>query len=319
MSSLLQRLIKPAPAVLLLICSAASLADPTAQVDLSRTMADREREIYSKARTVVDMTADELRQTFPAEFRDLEFDENQEQLPSLLREVADRVAVLIRDIPNTTSREQVRRERMRNNMTVDSSSTQNYNYLVLPGLSGPWEEIRTDSKGRPLAVENVQDSYAMTSGFAGLALFFHPGSLAGSRFRLLGRQSSEPRAYLIAFAQRPESGQLTGRLRTPLMVNPALIMYQGMAWIDPVTHQIVRMRTDLLAPRRDVYLARQTTEIWYGEVLFTSSTQTFWLPREVLVTLEWNGQFYRNRHRYSDYLVFSVESRDKLEQPKIKK
>ncbi len=159
----------------------------------------------------------------------------------------------------------------------------------------------------------------MTSGFAGLTLFFHPGSLSGSRFRLLGRQRSEPNAYQIAFAQRPESRQPAGRLETPLMLTPTLIMYQGLAWVDPQTHQLLRMRTDLLAPRRDVYLARQTTEIWYGEVHFTSNSQAFWLPREVLVTLEWNGQVYRNRHRYSDYLVFSVESQDKLVQPKIKK
>jgi hypothetical protein len=79
------------------------------------------------------------------------------------------------------------------------------------------------------------------------------------------------------------------------------------------------MRTDLLAPRSDVLLARQTTEIWYQEVHFADVPQVFQLPREVLVTTDFNGQTYRNRHRYSDYVVFSVESRDKLEQPRIKK
>ncbi len=159
----------------------------------------------------------------------------------------------------------------------------------------------------------------MTSGFAGLALFFHTDSLSGSRFRLLGRERSEPGNYVLAFAQRPETAHPTGQLRTFLLWEPALILYQGIAWVDPGNHQIVRMRTDLLAPRTDVYLSRQSTEIWYGEVRFATSAHAFWLPREVLVTMVWAGQVYRNRHRYSDYLVFSVESRDKLEQPKIKK
>jgi len=96
-------------------------------------------------------------------------------------------------------------------------------------------------------------------------------------------------------------------------------MYQGFAWVDPQSHQILRMRTDLLAPRSDVRLPRQTTEIRFGEVHFDSYSQAFWLPREVLVTVEYERQIYRNRHLYSDYLVFLVESKDKLEQPRIKK
>lgn len=158
----------------------------------------------------------------------------------------------------------------------------------------------------------------MSSGFAGLVLVFHPG-LSSSRFRLLGRQRTAPNCYLVGFAQRPESAQPWDKFMTPLMLAPASIMYQGLAWVDPRNHQIVRMRTDLLAPRRDVLLARQTTEIWFSEVRFSSNPQEFWMPREVLVTIEYNGQTYRNRHLYSDYLVFMVESKDKLEQPKIKK
>lgn len=290
-----------------------------AQVNLSKLLSDRELEIYANARTVVDMTSDELIRAYPRECADLALDDNQEELPALLWEAAERVKALVRDIPNTTSREQVRRERLRNKLTVDDTSTRTYNYLVLSSMSGPWEEIRTDSKGRPINVFDAQDEFFMTSGFAGLVLFFHPGSVTTCRFRLLGRQRSEPGAYLIAFAQRPD-GPAVGSMRTPLMSTSAVsIMYQGLAWVDPRTHQILRMRTELLAPRIDVYLARQTTEIWYAEVRFASSAQTFWLPREVLATFEWRGQVYRNRHLYSDYLVFSVESQDKLVQPKIKK
>ena len=319
MSNLPHCLTKALPAILLVICSSLGFARRSGQVSLSLAMADREMEIYALARTVIDMTSDELLRAFPDEVSDLEFSDSQEELPVLLRDVGDRVESLARDIPNTASREQVRRELLRENLKVDDASTQTYNYLVLPGMSGLWEEIRTDSKGHPVAVGNTQDSYFMTSGFAGVALFFHPGSQAQSRFRLLGRQRSKPNAYVIAFAQRPEKAQPTGRLKTPYMLAPARLMFQGLAWVDPRSHQILRMRTDLLAPRRDVMLARQTTEIWFSEVHFSSNPRVFWLPHEVLVTVEWNGQIYRNRHRYSDYLVFSVESNDKLEQPRIKK
>ena len=97
------------------------------------------------------------------------------------------------------------------------------------------------------------------------------------------------------------------------------MMYHGLAWIDPRNHQILRMRTDLLAPRMDVLLARLTTEVWYREEHFSASPQAFWLPREVVVTIGWNGRVYKNRHRYSEYRVFSVVSDDKLHQLTIKK
>ena len=81
----------------------------------------------------------------------------------------------------------------------------------------------------------------------------------------------------------------------------------------------MRMRADLLAPRMDVFLARQTAEIWFREVRFSTSPQAFWLPREVVITMVWKGQTYKNHHLYSDYRVFSVVSDGKLQRPIIKK
>jgi hypothetical protein len=307
------------PAILLIACGSTGLGLRAAQVNLSKLKSSLELEIYAQARTVVDLTVAELRRDFPKECSDLQFDDDQAELPELLRKTGASVEALIRDIPNTTSKEQVHRERRRDTGVFDYASDQNYNYLVLPGKMGFWEETRTDTKGRPLALRNTSDSFMMTSGFAGLATFFHPQYQDGSRFRLLGRQSSESDAYVIAFAQSPENGRPTGSFESMLMLTPAVILYQGLAWVDPQTHQILRMRTDLLAPRKDILLARQTTEIWFHEVRFQDSPHAFWLPREVLVTTEWSGWTFRNRHRYSEYLVFSVESLDKLEHPKIKK
>jgi hypothetical protein len=305
--------------ILLIACGSAGLGLRAAQVNLMKTQAQEELAIYAKARTVVDMTSEELLRDYPKECGDLEFDDNQVELNTLLKKTGERVEALFRDIPNTGSKEQVRRERLKNDGSVDSASTQNFFYLVLPSKTGLWEEIRTDDKGRPLPVASMPGSSFMTSGHAGVAIFFHPLYQDSSRFRVLGRQRAESNAWVIGFAQKPEDGRPAGRFESELMLTTARIMYQGLAWIDPGTHQILRMRTDLLAPRRDVMLARQTTEIWYQEVRFADVPQVFRLPREVLVTTDLNGQTYRNRHRYSDYVVFSVESRDKLEQPKIKK
>ena len=96
-------------------------------------------------------------------------------------------------------------------------------------------------------------------------------------------------------------------------------MYQGFAWVNPASCQIVRLRQWLLAPRADALLAEADSDILFGEVRFQSVAGSFWLPREVVVTLRFSGQLYRNRHRYADYRVFTVEVEQKVAPPAVKK
>jgi len=159
----------------------------------------------------------------------------------------------------------------------------------------------------------------LTSGFASVSLHFHPKHQFGCRFRYLGRQRSEPYAHVIAFAQKPGIADIVCTFTTELRPAPARLLYQGFAWVDPRSYQIVRMRLSLLAPRNDVFLAAATSDIRFGEVRFQSVTAAFWLPREVVVTLFFYGQMFRNRHRYSDYQVATVGVEEKFAPPAVKK
>jgi len=254
------------------------------------------------------------------DLRDLRFEENNEERDLLLKKVGERVETFFHDFPNTVSKEQIRQERSNLSTGIKNSVTQNFNYSFYPDKDGYfWEETRMDSKGRPLRNDQISGFSFLTWGFAGMCMLFHPRHQFGSRFRYLGKQISGSHAEVIAFAQKPESGDVLGTYLGETMVTPALIMYQGLVWVDPETYQIVRMRTDLLAPRNDIGLSSQTSEIWFSEVRFKSIPQTFWLPREVVVTSVILGQMCRNTHRYSDHQVFTVETQEKIEPPQKKK
>jgi predicted neuraminidase len=270
-----------------------------------------------QSRIVVDLPLDELRKIYPAEVGDLLPDRNQEELVFLLQKVGEKAAAFFQGFPKIISRERVRRERLRSTNRVENSVTENYYYSIYPRQTGGWEEGRTDSRGRTVEPRKVPGSSFITAGFAGLAVFFHPDHQAGSRFRYLGRQGSDGNALLIAFAQQPESANPLGFFQAVNSKELTSLFYQGIAWIDPLTYQIVRMRTDILAPRFDILLTRLTSEIRYSEVRFTATPQTFWLPQDVVVTIEWNGQLYRNRHAYSDYQVLLVEVHDQVESPQV--
>ncbi len=88
-----------------------------------------------------------------------------------------------------------------------------------------------------------------------------------------------------------------------------MTLVQGVAWIDELSFQIVRLRTGLLAPPPGAGLKQQTTDIRFEEVRFEKLPAGLWLPHEVVVTMDWKGEIFRNRHRYSDFKLFSVETK----------
>jgi hypothetical protein len=168
-----------------------------------------------------------------------------------------------------------------------------------------------------------------------LSVYFHPAVRSDAFFRYLGTQKVDGKeADVVAFAQRPGWAQVG--IEANVAGRAVLLLVQGLAWIDPVSYQILRMRLDLLAPRPEVGLTGETTEITFGKVSFPEMPGTIlWLPREVTVTMQWEGRVkvrktttalesrakvdlvstkwehrtYRNIHRYSDYKLFSSKSK----------
>jgi hypothetical protein len=155
----------------------------------------------------------------------------------------------------------------------------------------------------------------LTSGFASASLLFHPTYQSQAAFRYLGRQKVNGRdAYVVAFAQQPTKARLSGTFKSGQI--SMTTFSQGLAWIDPQSYQITRLRTDLLKPLQEINLERQTTEIAYGEAHFSGMAAGFWVPQQVTVTVDWNGKHLRNEHRYSEFKLFKVEATDKPGKPR---
>jgi hypothetical protein len=142
-------------------------------------------------------------------------------------------------------------------------------------------------------------------------LIFHPAYQSGSNFRLLGHQKVQGRnAYVIAFAQYPARSRIYGIFQDGKSVKT--MFKQGLAWIDSENYQIIRIASDLLKPLSQIKLEKMTTEINFSEVSFHQVGRRFWLPNQVTVTLDWNGKVLRNKHEYSEFMLFNVDSTEKL-------
>jgi hypothetical protein len=147
-------------------------------------------------------------------------------------------------------------------------------------------------------------------GFASASLVFHPAYRSGAKFRYLGRADVDGTACdVVAYAQLPEKAKMFGRFSTHSAT--ALVLHQGIAWIDPADGRIVRLRTDLLEPLPRVRLQRETTEIRYALVRFKQIPAPVSLPVQVTVTVDWKGRTFRNLHHYADFRLFNTTAEEK--------
>jgi hypothetical protein len=276
-------------------------------------------EARNKIVPLVSEPVPEIQRALP-ELQTLEAASSQDSLPEILRRTGESVDQFFRTLPNTISEENVSAQRLGKEGKVAYSLDQRFQYLVIVQTAKPSvnvQEYRGDSRGRPIEVENPGGQFMLTIGFTSLSLIFHPAFQPYTKFRYLGTQVLLGRkTAVIAFAQTTQNISILERFTVG--ASSVLILQQGVAWIDAENFQILHMRTDLLKPQTELRLRRQTTEVTYDKVQLKQEAQPLWLPREVAVTVEMRDRSWHNLHRYSDFKLFRVETKDKIAAPKVK-
>jgi len=242
----------------------------------------------------------------------------QDQLSLILDGVGTKILGMIKSFPNTTADEAIHQEKLSRKGAVRGTQDQRFRYLCLAPSDAKtpgFVEYRADSSGYEAIPKGLGDGFMLTRGFTSIPLIFHPAYRTESTFRYLGRQNVDGRpTYVVAFAQLPGKARLVGSFQTEK--DSVTTFSQGLAWIDATTYEIARMHTDLLAPLPELGLKRATSTVDFSEVRFGRLQESYWLPKEVTVTLDWNGKVLRNRHAYSGFKIFDVDATEKVGKPK---
>jgi hypothetical protein len=285
---------------------------------------DGEQSYYANAHPYIDEPVKQLTKRIP-QLKDLQPAQSQQELPVILQRTGAQVDDFFRHITDLTAREEISLTRLRQEKPYTrpelSGEHVRDSYLILRhGSSGQAEviEYRTDAKGGNFDQVVAQRGFLVTSGFALSCNYFSSGFQSESTFRYLGEEKiGSYDSYVVGFAQLPGKATLTIRMRGR-SGTPAHMLVQGVAWIDKSSFQIVRMRTDLLAARKDVGLNQQTTEVSFNKVQLADTT-ALWLPSSVKVFVEFTthdgsvDEFfelsYRNEHRYTDYQRYRVSAK----------
>ncbi len=283
----------------------------------ARPMGESVQHYYANAHPYVEQSLDQLSTRLP-ELRKIQPAADSQELPVILEKTATNVDSFFRHIVDLIAKEKITQARLNGGGFSASEHVQD-NYLILRRANGADAEIveyRMDAKGNRMDHVGLDKGYLATSGFALTCNYFSSAFRAESNFRYLGDQKLGTRdTYVVAFAQKPDRASLfvmmAGRSGTS-----AQMLMQGIAWVDKSNFQIIRMRTDLLAPRPELALESQTTEVIFSKVQLLDVITPLWLPSEVKVNVKFreldvearrfDELSYRNVHHYSDYRRYRV-------------
>jgi hypothetical protein len=273
---------------------------------------------YADAHPYLDEPLDKLRKRIP-ELRKIQPAADLQQLPAILKKTASNVDNFFRNIVDLIAEEKITQERLSGGRGVTASERVRDSYLIVRHTDGAktlFEEYRMDSKGNRVEQAGFNRGYLVTTGFALLCNYLSSAFQPESTFRYLGDQRiGSQDTYVVAFAQKPGQASLLVSMTGRSGARVDMLM-QGIAWVDKSNFQILRMRTDLLAPRPEIALDGQTTEVTLSKVQLQDVATPLWLPSEVKVDLKFKmaeagrDRFYettyRNEHRYKDYRRYRV-------------
>jgi hypothetical protein len=309
------------------VAVAAGIAYPASAASSGYLQSNGENDVsyYTNAHPYVDDPAKQIVRQIP-QLKDLQPAQSQQELPEILRKAGEQVDEFFRHVTDLTAREDISLTRLKQDKPYThpelAGERVRDSYLILRHSDrnhSDIEEYRTDARGDNFDHTMVKKGFLVTSGFALICNYFSTAFQPESRFRYLGDQPIGGRdAYVVGFAQQPAKATLSIQARNKAG-HPVHLLVQGIAWIDKTNFQIVRMRTDLLAPRSDMGLSQETTEVTLSRVQLVDLAAPLWLPSSVKVYVEFsthNGdvdeffaESYRNEHRYSDYQRYRVAAR----------
>jgi hypothetical protein len=150
-----------------------------------------------------------------------------------------------------------------------------------------------------------------------MVLIFHPRFAKNYEMTCEGLARSSGRlAWQVHFRQRKDRPNELRSYKLGPMGPTYPVAVKGRAWIAADGYEILRMETDLVAPLPEIRLVADHIAVEYGPVTFRSGTTKMWLPQSAEVFYDWKGRRVHRQHRFSNYLLFSVDDRQKISAPK---
>jgi hypothetical protein len=228
-------------------------------------------------------------------------------------ELLDRAGKRVKDfwdqMASVTCTEALVQEKMNEKGKVAVSARSSYDYLISMRWDG--QGLMVDESripiGSPLK-KTPQGALLSTQGFATLILIFHPEFQSGFSFAVDGM---EPGTALIRVAFVAKKGGVSPAALS-LKDRTYPIAWEGVAWMDPNEGVITKIQAHWKDPAEEIGLKNLSSEVNYVPIIFRGGERAWWLPEKARVDVKTVHQEWRNTHQFTNYRLFSVETRTKI-------
>jgi tetratricopeptide (TPR) repeat protein len=233
-------------------------------------------------------------------------------LDQVIEMSGERVKQLVDDVSRISAIEHLVHEQVDEMGNTMSKETRTYDYVA---------SISEDKKGFLAVDEDRLEHLARSSfpdriasgGFAALALVFHPDMRENFEMTCEGLGKWQGQAtWLVHFKQREDRPALISEYNIGGQIYS--LRLKGRAWITADKFEIVRIESELIEPMAPIQLRCEQQIVEYGPVRLKNVD--LWLPKKAEIYLDYRKHRYYRSHSYDHYLLFSVDSTDKPNEPK---
>ena len=238
-------------------------------------------------------------------------------LQEVVQKAGKQAQVFVKNVERFTANEFLKHEAVNKWGIAGAPETRKFDYVVAieelrPGFFGV-EEYR----GNNSSVSEFPGGVA-TNGLPALMLIFHPYNAVNFEMTCEGltRWNGKP-AWQVHFRQRKDKPNTMRAYRFGMDGPSYPVALKGRAWILADSFQVTRLETDLIAPVPEIKLFADHTAIEYGPVRFKKRNVEMWLPQSAEVFYDWRGKRIHRRHSFSNYLLFAVDEKQRISEPKV--
>ena len=234
----------------------------------------------------------------------------------VLNGVGDRVKQLVDDVVRFSAIEDLLHEELDELGNPITKVTRKFNYIASISNNRPGfvavDEYRTEKSGADESPDHIA-----TRGLPTLAFVFHPDLRADFQMTCEGLgQWNGQAAWLLHFRQRDDRPNRFHEYKVGEVTYPANL--KGRAWISASTFQIVRIESELVRPIPQLQILNEHQAVEYGPVLFQKTNTELWLPKSAELYLDVHRRHYFRRHSFDHFMLFSVDSEQKVGEVKGK-
>ncbi len=235
-------------------------------------------------------------------------------LSTVISRVGRRVVEFTRAVDHFTATEHFEHQVLDAQGIAKLSESRKFNYLVSiqevrPGYINV-DEYRNGSTGYEMFPGGIA-----TVGLSSIVLMFHPVNVNDYEFSCEGLGTWQgTHAWQLYFRHKNVTRSPIRTYRISGRIYP--VPLKGRAWIAAGNSQVLRIETDLRAPLPEIKLLAEHLALDYGPVRFKSRNVQLWLPAVSDIYFDFRGVRIHRRHSFTDFLLFSIEDKQKIESPR---